>query len=387
MGKVLKRILKIVITLVLLVVVVVGMYIAYLMITYNRIIDHYPVELSSNVTTVLSADKEYKAATYNIGFGAYTPDYTFFMDEGIMADGTHTVGEHSIAVSKESVIACTEGVINVMKEQGCDFMLFQEVDTDSTRSYQVNQKAMIEKAFPGLGSAFAVNFHSAFLAYPIPEMHGIVNAGLLTLSSAKVSGAERRSYPVDDGFPTKFFDLDRCFMVERFPVDNGKELVLINSHMSAYDEGGKIRAQQLQLLREVLAEEYAAGNYVIAGGDWNHALCGSAELYPSQQLVPPWVSTFDDSDLPAGFTVVRPENLEEVATCHGEDIPYEKGVTYQVTIDGFFVSDNVEATAQNIDTGYLYSDHNPVTLTFKLKPTADAKDAKSAKDAKDAKKN
>ena len=74
MGKVLKRILKIVITLVLLVVVVIGMYIAYLMITYNRIIDHYPVELSSNVTTVLSADKEYKAATYNIGFGAYTPD-------------------------------------------------------------------------------------------------------------------------------------------------------------------------------------------------------------------------------------------------------------------------------------------------------------------------
>ena len=103
--------------------------------------------------------------------------------------------------------------------------------------------------------------------------------------------------------------------------------------------------------------------------------------------MPPWVSTFDDSDLPAGFAVVRPENIEEVATCHGEDIPYEKGVTYQVTIDGFFVSDNVEATAQNIDTGYLYSDHNPVTLTFKLKPTADAKDAKSAKDAKDAKKN
>ena len=44
--------------------------------------------------------------------------------------------------------------------------------------------------------------------------------------------------------------------------------------------------------------EAAAGNYVIVGGDWNHALCGSAELYPSQAKVPPWVATFDDRLLP-----------------------------------------------------------------------------------------
>ena len=367
MPKALKRVLKVLGVIILVAVLVVAAYIVYLLLTYNRIADHEPMKVDNDATTVLVAGKEYKASTYNIGFGAYTPDFTFFMDEGIMVDGTHTVGEHSRAVSKESVIACTEGAISVMKDLDCDFMLFQEVDTDSTRSYQVNQKAMIEQAFPNLGSAFASNFHSAFLAYPIPEMHGIVNAGLLTLSSAHVAEAERRSYPVDDSFPTKFFDLDRCFTVERMPVDNGKELVLINSHMSAYDEGGKIRAQQLALFKGVLAEEYAKGNYVIAGGDWNHALCNSAELYPSQQLVPPWVSLFSESDLPAGFTVVRADNLEDVATCHGEDIPYEKGVTYEVTIDGFFVSDNVEATAHNVDTKYLYSDHNPVTLTFKLK--------------------
>lgn len=366
MPKALKLVLKVIGGIILLAIVVVAAYIIYLLLTYNRIADHDPVKVDNDAAAVLQANKAYTAATYNIGFGAYTPDYTFFMDEGIMADGTKTVGEHSIAVSKESVIACTEGVISVMKEQKCDFMLFQEVDTDSTRSYQVNQKAMIEQAFPDLGSAFAVNFHSAFLAYPIHEMHGTVNAGLLTLSSTHIAEAERRSYPVDDSFPTKFFDLDRCFSVVRLPVDNGKELVLINSHMSAYDEGGKIRAQQLELFCGVLAEEYAKGNYVIAGGDWNHALCDSAELYPSQQLVPPWVATFDESELPAGFSVVRPDNLAAVGTCHGEDIPYEKGVTYEVTIDGFFVSDNVKATAENIDTGYAYSDHNPVKLTFTL---------------------
>ena len=369
MGKAVKRVLAVLLTIILLVVVVVGCYIAYLMITYNRIADKQPIDIENNVAEVaLQVDQEYTATTYNIGFGAYTPDYTFFMDEGIMEDGTHKVGEHSVAASEESVRACTQGSIDLIREVNPDFALFQEVDTDSTRSYNVDQKAAIEQAFPNMGSAFAVNFHSSFLAYPIPEMHGIVNAGLLSLSDTRVQSAVRRSFPVDDGFPTKFFDLDRCFLIERIPVSNGADLVLINNHMSAYDEGGKIRAQQLELLTGVMKSEVEAGNYVIVGGDWNHALCGSAEMYPSQAQVPPWVATFDDRLLPEGFTVVAADNLAEVPTCRNNDIPYEKGVTYVTTVDGFIVSSNVEAHALNIDAGFKYSDHNPVLLTFKLLP-------------------
>ena len=369
MPKALKIVLITILAIVILLVVVVGGYIAYLMLTYNRIADGEPVPIENNLpkTTVLAQGKQYSAATYNIGFGAYTPDYTFFMDEGIMADGTKTVGAHSVAVSKESVVACTEGVIDQMKSLDPDFILLQEVDTHSTRSYQVNQKEAFEQAFPNDASAFAVNFHSAFLAYPIPEMHGIVNAGLLNLTDVHVTSAERRSYPVDESFPTKFFDLDRCFLVEHIPVDNGHELVLINSHMSAYDEGGLIRAQQLELLCSVLEKETTEGDYVIVGGDWNHALAGSVDIYPSEQQVPPWVSVFDDSVLPKGFSVVAAENIADVPTCRGDDIPYEKGVTYTTTVDGFLVSDNVKATAQNIDAGFEFSDHNPVVLTFELK--------------------
>ena len=80
------------------------------------------------------------------------------------------------------------------------------------------------------------------------------------------------------------------------------------------------------------------------------------------------------STLPNGFSVVEPDNLAEVATCRGADIPYEKGVTYSITIDGFIVSSNVEATAHNVDTQFQHSDHNPVQLTFKLAPIVDPKD-------------
>lgn len=368
MSKVAKRIMIAVGIILLAVVLIVGGYVAYLMITYNRIADSEQVSVDNNPTAVLQRGVEYSAGTYNIGFGAYTPDYTFFMDEGVMADGAKTVGKRSVAVSKESVQACTQGAIDTMKSLGLDFMLLQEVDTDSTRSYQVDQKRAFEEAFPTLSSAFAVNFHSAYLAYPINEHHGIVNAGLLTMGDARVDSAVRRSYPVDDSFPTKFFDLDRCFLVERLPVEGGKQLVLVNSHMSAYDEGGIIRAKQLAMLEDVMEQEAVAGNYVIVGGDWNHALCNSLELYKSAQQPPPWVSVFSEADLPQGFSVVRPGNLEYVATCRGADIPYEKGYTYTVTVDGFIVSSNVKATAENIDTGYAYSDHNPVKLSFTLMP-------------------
>lgn len=373
MSKAVKRTLAVIATLVLFVVVVVGCYFAYLMITYNRIIDMQPAKVGRDASgETLQVDKDYTVSTYNIGFGAYTPDYSFFLDEGVMEDGTRTVGAHSLAASEESVRTCTQGAISVIEGLHPDFALFQEVDTNSTRSYGFDQKTAIERAFPQMGSAFAVNLHSSFLAYPIPEMHGFANSGLLSLSSAPVSSAFRRSLPVDDGFPTKFFDLDRCFLVERLPVAGGHDLVLVNCHMSAYDEGGKIRAKQLAMLVDTMVSETSAGNYVIVGGDWNHALCGSEQLYPSQQKVPPWVVDFDTTALPAGFSVVQPDNLAEVPTCRGADIPYEKGKTYTVTVDGFIVSSNVEATARNVDTQFAYSDHNPALLAFKLKPVADA---------------
>lgn len=283
-----------------------------------------------------------------------------------MSDGTATRGSFGTALSKEGVLESTDGVIATLQSLGPDFCLLQEVDVDSTRSYHVDQLAVLERAFPGHQVVFASNFHSAFLAYPPHDMHGSVESGLLTLSDVCVTSATRRSYPIDEGFPQRFFDLDRCFSVVRIPTDDGHDLVLVNNHMSAYNEGGVYRAKQFQLLMGYLEAERDAGNYVIAGGDWNHALAGSRELYESQQLPPEWVSPLDEAELPECLSVVTAENLVDVASCRGSDIPYEPGVTYRVTVDGFIVSDNVSAKARNVDMGFAYSNHNPVFLTFEL---------------------
>lgn len=369
---VLKRILIGIGIFVLAIAVILGGYVLYLILQYSRIIDGVAIDVATPQAAVLTQDNSYTAVTYNIGFGAYDPEYSFFMDTGNMADGTPVAGKYGKARSRSAAEHNTAGSVNAMSNLAPDFALIQEADKAATRSFYIDQVQALTDAFPAHASTYASNFHSAFLALPLNDMHGEVEAGLATLSRYKISEAIRRSYPVDNGFPTRFFDLDRCFTQLRLPVqdakgkDSGKELVLINSHMSAYDKGGTIRAQQLALLNSVMEAEYAKGNYVIIGGDFNHALYGSEDTFPSQQQFPSWVSLLTATDLVDGYTVVEPINSTTVPTCRTCDLPYEQGVNYAVSVDGFIISNNVKAIAENVSLDFAYSDHNPVKLTFSL---------------------
>lgn len=367
MRAVLKKFLIVVLSLFLLLVILVCSYMVYMNSSYYRIEDDLSLEVINNQKIILEKDTEYSILTYNIGFGAYDQEYSFFMDVGTMKDGTVMTGKSSRGMSQENVLKNTKGSIHLINELATDFILLQEVDVKATRSYQINQKEMIENSLSHYGRVFALNFHAPYMLYPFYEPHGSVEAGLLTLSRYQISSAKRMSYPVDNGFFAKFFDLDRCFVITRYEVGNDKELVLINNHMSAYDEDGIIRAKQLELLNAMMKQEYDQGNYVIVGGDFNHVLNIDEEAFLSEQLVPSWVNSLSDEELPDGMKIVNASNNLEVATCRASDIPYIKGVNYMTILDGFIISDNIVANAENIDADFMYSDHNPVKLTFKLK--------------------
>lgn len=380
--KAVKVIFKILLILLLIVALLVGGYVGYISLQYSRIADYTPVEVSNLQEVNISLNYEYSAITYNIGFGAYGPDYTFFMDEGIMADGTRTKGTSARAASEAAVITNTDGVIAALQNYAPDFILLQEVDQNATRSYHVNQLQRITAALPDYSYAYASNFHSAYLAYPFNEPIGSIESGLVSLSYYNVADTVRRSYPVDESFPQKFFDLDRCFTAQWLPIEGSDaSLVMINSHMSAYDEGGKIRTEQLQMLIDMMVNEYEKGNYVIVGGDFNHALGVALDAFTSGQQIPDWVVELDLSAIPENFRLVSASNAGEVPTCRGVDIPYQKGVTYTTIVDGFIVSDNIDASAWNIDLEFTNSDHNPVQLTFTLLANSTEAEDTPAEDA------
>ena len=386
MNKILKRILIISGAVLGTVVLVAGSFVGYVFLSYNRIGDKkLEVDRKAEAESI-ATNQTYKVMSYNIGFGAYSQDYTFFLDSGYDENGNETCGHWSKARSKKEVIFNTEGAINVVNEQNPDFVFFQEVDTKSTRSRKVNQHTMITTAFNKYDNIHAVNFHTAFLPYPLYDMHGKVKAGLTTISKYQIKEAMRKEYTVSTKFD-KFFDLDRCFAYSKIKVNNGKFIYMVNSHLSAYDEGGTIRTAQVKELNDFLQTCKDEGNYVIVGGDFNHDLVTfnpdfdynttDKRLFNETKKKPDWLQQYFTEDgkspLIDGYKVVASDNSP---SCRNNDIEWIPGKTFTTVVDGFIVSDNVKVVShRNIKTtggkkegvdGFCFSDHEPVELEFQL---------------------
>lgn len=335
-------------------------YVAYVMIDYSRIPDKQELEIDRIAPNEsVQTGTEYVIVTQNLGFGAYTQDFTFFMDGGTQ----------SRAESRESVIACiTEGALTVAS-QSPDFILFQEVDLDSTRSHHTNQYDLLREHFSDFSSTYAVNYDSAYLMYPFHSPHGASYSSLATFSRFDITSSLRRSFPISTSL-SKFLDLDRCYSVSRIPVQGGRELVLYNVHASAYGSDDSIRQAQMSMLFEDMNAEYQKGNYVICGGDFNHDFTGdSSQKLNGADADFGWAQPFPAEMLPTGFTrCIDYAGDTLYPTCRNCDIPYEPG-NFTIIVDGFIVSDNVSCTeVRHVDTAFTYSDHAPVVMTFTLEP-------------------
>ena len=359
-------------------------YLIYLFASYHRIPDNQELQVETSAAQTaeqnvnraeesgstasetsqadfssLHTDTEYSALTYNIGFGAYTPDFSFFMDGG----------KSSWAKSKESVLDAVQGAGELAASYDPDFAMIEEVDLDSTRSYHVDEYSILKDCFPDYNYVFAQNYDSAFLFYPFTQPHGSSKSGIGLFSRYPVTSALRRSFPVSTSF-TKFFDLDRCYSISRVPVENGKELVIFALHMSAYGNSDEIRHGQISMLAADMEKEYEAGNYVLCGGDFNHDLKASEDDDSEKES---WAYPFPREELPEHFTFGIDLLTEEERdglwnSARNADMEYVPDVTYTVTLDGFILSDNMECVSyENINTGYSYSDHDPVYMKFKLK--------------------
>ena len=332
--------------LVLVFVLIVAGYLLYVITDYKRIEDN----------------KELKITTYNIGFGAYSHDFSFFMDGG----------KYSRAIDKQHVLDDTNGAIEVINNELPDFALFQEVDTDGDRSRHVDQVSMIKNAMNGYDSVFACNYHSAYLFYPPTKPIGKATSGICTFSRCKIESSLRRSFPISMGFPDKFVDLDRCYSITRIPTDNGKYLVLFNVHMSAYTDDDSIRTRQVEMLFEDMKKEYDDGNYVICGGDYNHDMLGNSdEIYKNEKTGFNWTNEFPEELKPDGFTfalstLTDAQRSRLAPTCRNTDKEYSEDNEVWV-LDTFIVSDNITINNYtNIDAEFMYSDHNPVCMKFTL---------------------
>lgn len=385
-----KRAVKTLLLIVCVVALLVVGYLAYVILNYYRVGDVELAVEQEAVEDTLNVGKSYTITSYNVGFGAYQQDYTCVMDSCYVKEGDQwkmIEGRNLKALSKDDAVCNTDGAAKTITELNPDFALFQEADLDSDRCYHVNQIEAFKSALPKSDSVYCTNFHTPYFCYPLNDMMGKAESGILTLSRVKIQKSDRYEFKVTDDIIERNFDLDRCFSVSYIDVDNGKQLVLINLHMSAYDEGGVIRAEQRQKLYTFMEDEFSKGNYIIAGGDFNHDLLTYNPEYSqytqdnlpfvtdkTQKLPNDMVFFFDensDAGLPEGLRLVASDNC---STCRTAAITWQPEFNYCRVLDGFIVSDNIEVeehrnivtSTENLE-GYAYSDHEPTWMKFSLK--------------------
>ena len=121
------------------------------------------------------------------------------------------------------------------------------------------------------------------------------------------------------------------------------------------------------MLNEDMTAEIETGNYVIAGGDMNKDMLGDSSAYFGTTSEANWAQPFPTDLLSDDFSIVGPlDEANPVPSCRNADTPYTKD-SFVLTIDGFIVSSNVKVEYSNVlDTGFKYSDHNPVYMDFIL---------------------
>lgn len=358
-----KKLLKVLGAILLIAVFIVVALIGYLT------IDEYNPEatektaISGQCENKVQTDTEYTFMTWNVGYGALGDNADFFMDGGKMV----------YSADKERVKQNLSDIARYVNSSDPDFIMFQELDRNSSRSYYNDELEYIQNELNGdslsRNSSFASNFNVSFVPLPVPPI-GRVYAGLATVSRLQMVDAERVALPCPFSWPLRTFNLKRCLLVTRHPVNGSdKELVLINLHLEAYDSGeGKIA--QTNMLRDIMNSEADKGNYVIVAGDFNQTF-SNTDISKYPVLENRWeAGVINTEDFGGRFAFLSDSTNP---TCRSLDSVYENAdkdpqkFQYYM-LDGYIVSNNVSVNGvQTVDTGFKCSDHNPVTMKFVLK--------------------
>jgi len=336
-------------------VVIILLILLVSIISYFALTEYKPDEIENsriiknNITS--KTKKIMKITTLNTGYSCLDKSQDFFIEGG----------KGSRCVSRNKTQSNLKNIIKLLRGLNSDFYFLQEVDEPCRRSCFTSQMRYISKKFNDYNSSYVNNYIVKYVPLPLFKPMGSITSGLLSLSKYKISDSKRYQLKGKEPFFKRIFFLKRCMMVNKIIYKNGKELTLINIHLSAYDKGGYLRKQQIKHLIEFINEISKTNKHVIIGGDWNHLLDDSRY----KESMPDWVSLLPKALFDTKYRMVY-DNEEN--TVRSEDTPYEKGKNFETIIDGFLVSPNIEVIkVKTTDSGFEYTDHNPVTMSFKIK--------------------
>lgn len=348
-----------------------GLFVVYIIIVliHGTLTDYQPedktaLEPLNRSTTELLRDSVFSFTIWNIGYAGLGKESELFYD----SRGSLIAAGKMIRAPRQAVDKNLQAAANLVTSIKSDFFLFQEIDVESKRSYYTDQVEVVAENLPDFSVYFAPNFNVRRMPIPILEpwhVYGKAHSGLGTFARFQPRESERLSLPGTFSWPTRVFQLDRCAALHRFSHKNGKDLVVVNIHLSAYDQNGGLKKAQMDFLRAMVLEEYKRGNYVVVGGDWNQCppyfqfdgfMPGRTQGYSQINI--------DPSFLPSDWRWVYDPT---VPTNRKTKTPYQPGETFVTLIDFFLISPNLKVrSVKGLNQGFQFSDHQPVWMEVAL---------------------
>jgi endonuclease/exonuclease/phosphatase family metal-dependent hydrolase len=310
---------------------------------------------------------ELKIVTWNIGYCGLGKEADFFMDGGAQV---RPPDQYLVENNLEDVRIYLE-------HKPADIILLQEVDSDASRTFGIDQVAMITDGLGQHAYSRAINFKVPWIPYPIFDPIGKVESGLLSLSRFGFKSTRRHQLPGSYAWPVRVFHLKRCLHELRIAAPDGKDWVIIHLHLSAFDAGGRLRKEQMAYLKKLILELEAAGHHVVVGGDWNQAFPGlSEQAFEHQAEIPTWFQKMDPAWTPAGWQWAFDDS---VPSLRATNKPYQPGQNFVTSVDGFLISPEVKIlSVATVERGFTHSDHHPVHLSLSLKPEQPESNSKAA---------
>ena len=199
----------------LLYIILIPVAIFIFLLIYGTLSDYRPdneILISESNDAQCIDDSTFNILIWNIGYAGLGDNMDFFYDGGKGVRSTRDrVGENMGAVL--DFVSTLDSV---------DFLLFQEVDLKSKRSYRTDQLAELKELYPSYQASFGLNYDVFFVPLPPTKPLGKVTSGIATLGKYPGSKSVRHSFPGNYSWPMGVFMLDRCFLVNSYPLKGGE---------------------------------------------------------------------------------------------------------------------------------------------------------------------
>ncbi|MCH8168015.1 MAG: hypothetical protein IIC03_08830 [Proteobacteria bacterium] len=296
-----------------------------------------------------TAGNEISVSTWNLGYAGLGSASDFIKDGGT----------RMFPPSRDAVRDNLAGIVATASGLDVDVMLFQEVAGASPLNYWIALDAALARLMGDRQYWFRHDVSTWGVPRPLRLKHGSVIASRVSARRAEIAPLPQESGPML-GLVVRLYALQ---VVTIAGAGGGPDWVIVNLHLSAFDDGARLRREQLRAVFAFAEARYREGSRVILGGDWNLILMHSDFESNTPDEFLSWIHDLPRDAVPEGWTIAVDPARPTVRTLYK---PYVPGENFTSIIDGFIVSPNVEVVeVETRDTGFRHSNHAPVIARFR----------------------